>query len=166
MCRGAVGVAICLGLLSSGVVTASNCDPDEGMYKRLMRHEGVERCAYVDTLGNPTIGVGHLLRRPVPDNLCWSRQRIMDVFHLDVHRASESAARIMPRWAHLSSLRREVFTELDFQIGPHRLHGFRRMLRAVHGDDWEVVAQELLDSRLAHQTPSRTQELACLLTIE
>ena len=163
MCRGGLGVALCLGFLSSGVAAAFDCDPDEGLYQRLLRHEGMRRCAYTDTLGNPTIGVGHLLKRPVPEGLCWSRRKVADVFHDDVHRAMESTVRIVPGWHRISTVRREVFIELDFQLGPHRLHGFQRMLRAVKAGQWDVVAAELLDSHLAEQTPSRTRELACLL---
>ena len=163
MCRGGLGVALCLGILLSGVAVASDCDPDEGLYQRLLRHEGQRNCAYLDHLGNPTIGVGHLLKRPVPPNLCWDPEHIRDVFHSDVHRAMESAVRIVPGWHRIPTVRREVFIELDFQIGPHRLHGFRLMLAAVKAGDWAAAGRELLRSRLAEQTPARTRELACLL---
>ena len=143
----------------------SQCDPYEGLYSRLIRHEGERACVYVDTFGNPTIGIGHLLKRPVEKKLCWKEHMVLSVFHRDVHAATHNAQRVVPRWHLIDSLRREVLAELAFQIGASGLSRFKRMLNAVHEDDYDLAAKELLRSRLARQTPTRTNELACLMRL-
>ena len=164
MRRGTRGLALLLGVLLSSVTLA--CDPTEGLYKRLLRHEGLRLCVYEDTLGNPTIGVGHLLRRPVAPGLCWSRSHVISTLYADIDRARHGARHLIPGWHKLSTVHREVLTELTFQIGAGRLAGFRKMLNAVKIEDWARASRELLNSLLARQTSTRTRELACLMTAD
>lgn len=155
-------MAIVLGLLCVGVALAE-CDRDEGLAPRLLRHEGLELCPYRDTLGNWTVGVGHLIRGEADPEHCWTREHVMQVFRHDIERAETSARHLIPDWYQVSGNRRDILTELAFQIGAHRLSGFHRMLAAVHRGDWTRAGAELLDSKLARQTPGRARELACLM---
>lgn len=150
-------------LLLAPLAAGANCNLAEGLYKRIMRHEGWHLCAYNDHLGNPTIGVGHLLKRPIPDQLCWSQGRVERVFHEDVTQAERFARHDVRDWHHLPRLTHEVLTELAFQLGGTGLAHFRHMLFQIDKGDWNRAADELLNSRLAQQTPNRTKELACLL---
>ena len=139
------------------------CDAFEGLYQRLIRHEGLKLCAYEDIFHNPTIGVGHLLPRPVEDELCWTHGQVLRVFHHDVHDAVHAAQHDVPTWHELTTVQREVLAELAFQLGPGGLRGFKKMLAAVAEEDFDTAADELLASRLHKQTSRRTEELACLL---
>lgn len=144
----------------------SSCDPDEGLESRLLRHEGYRECPYQDTLGHWTAGVGHLLRPPVDVEHCWTREQVMVTLGHDIEHAEAGARHLVPSWYRIAAQRRDVLTELAFQLGSHGLSGFRRLLVAVDREDWAAAGRELLTSRLARQTPGRAQELACLISVD
>ena len=133
------------------------------LFQRIELHEGRRLCPYEDSLGNLTVGVGHLLRRPAMME-CWTHARVDHVFAADV-RAARRYARLDAgdSWLGLPRLQRDVLTELAFQLGGRGLAMFTRMLGAISARDYEQAAADLLASRLARQTPARTRELACLL---
>ena len=142
------------------------CDPHEGLQARLIRHEGWRACAYLDSLQNWTIGVGHLLKRPVPERLCWSDSKILAVLDNDIDRAEANAEHDLNApgvWAGLRRGPREVLIEMSYQLGGRGLLHFKRMLAAVRSGDLAAAADEMLDSRWAKQTPRRAQELSCLM---
>ncbi|MDE0331013.1 MAG: glycoside hydrolase family protein [Nitrospinae bacterium] len=151
-------------LLISSVSWA--CDTKEPLDHRLMRHEGVRTCAYDDHLGHLTIGIGHLLQRNEHhEEMCWSPEKVRHVFDMDVERARHNAQYDVSArtWDRLSQTRRDVLTELAFQVGGYGLSLFHRMLAAIQEGNFKLAARNLLKSRLAMQTPSRAHELACLL---
>ena len=159
-------VVFLAGAICSAAQSAPACDPDEGLQARLIRHEGWRSCHYTDTLGNETIGVGHLLRRPVPARLCWPDSKILAVLDNDIDRAEANAEHDLHApgvWAGLRRGPREVLIEMAFQIGGHGLAGFKRMLAAVRRGDMAQAAAEITNSKLARQTPKRAAELACLM---
>ena len=144
----------------------ADCDPTEPLQSRLIRHEGIRSCAYPDTLGNPTIGVGHLLRKPVPDWFCWERDKIIAVLRHDTQRAEANARHDLGDdavWSALSDSHRNVLIEMAFQLGGHGLSLFRQMLVAVRHGDMDEAARQIRMSRLYLQTPGRAEEMACLL---
>ena len=163
-------IVLCVVFLAGAVCSvaqgAEACNPDEGLQARLVRHEGWRSCAYEDTLSNMTIGVGHLLKRPVPDGLCWKDSKVLAVFHHDIERAEANAKHDLDAngvWASLRRGPREVLIEMSFQLGGRGLLHFKRMLAAVRSGDLAAAADEMLDSRWAKQTPKRAQELACIM---
>ena len=154
------------GLACGSALGASACDPDEGLQARLIRHEGWRSCHYTDTLGNETIGVGHLLRRPVPGDLCWKDSKVLSVLHHDIERAEDNARHDLNAdgvWAGLRRGPREVLIEMSYQLGGRGLLHFRRMLAHVRSGDLDGAADEMLDSLWAKQVPRRSAELACLM---
>ncbi len=160
--------ALLLGaLILSGIAPASavtRCDPGEGLTDRLIRHEGWRECVYHDQYGNPTIGVGHLLKRPADPELCWGGARIHANLSHDIERAEDAARHDLGQsYYALPDTQRAVLIEMAFQIGGRGLAHFTRMLDAARAGDYALAAQEILNSKLAHQTPVRAAELACLM---
>ncbi len=142
---------------------AEDCG-DDTLQERVIRHEGYRACVYEDIYGNPTIGVGHLLKRPVPDDLCWDRHKVYATLAHDLERAERGAARDYGKGFHsLPEHVREVLSEMAFWIGPAGLSRFHGMMTDIRRENYAGAAVELLDSRLAKQVPGRAQELACLL---
>ena len=159
---------IIAGLGSASPAVATNCIAGEEMRNRITRHEGIRRCVYKDLYGNPTIGVGHKLHEPVPDDLCWDIVKIAAVLALDIEHARGNARHDLGEdaWAATPLIQQDVLTEMAFQLGGNGLMHFRKMLAAVREGDFETAAVELLDSRLATQTPKRAQELSCLMEFQ
>lgn len=143
---------------------ASSCDTDETLVERLVRHEGKAPCVYGDIYGNPTIGVGHLLMKPVDPDLCWTAEKIMSALDHDIDRAGDNA-----RFDYGSGFYtlphdvQDILTEMAFQLGGSGLAGFRQTLAAIRAGDYELAADNMLRSRWAMQTPNRAEELACLM---
>ena len=150
-------------ILAFPVFPAWACDPSETLYERLVRHEGYERCVYVDTLGNPTIGVGHLLPEGTPHDTCWDDATIYRMLHHDIEFAESAAYRDLNdpvSWAHLPRVPRETMIEMAFQLGGRGLGSFHHMLDAIRAGDWPRAAREIRNSLLARETPKRANELA------
>ena len=156
---------LALAAVALALPAAAACNLSEGLQDRLIRHEGWRSCVYSDQFGNRTIGVGHLLRRPVPNNLCWSQNKVIATLYHDIHRAQSNAQHDIGRnnWKRIPKHVQEAITELSFQLGGHGLAKFRRMLAAIRAHRYGAAANELLDSRLARQTPHRAEELACII---
>jgi lysozyme len=127
------------------------------IYDQLTRDEGVCREMYRDDLGNPTIGVGHLLTTPLSD------RAIRKILEDDVYVAKETLTTHCPWVTTLSEARQGAFINLTFNLGIDGLLGFSKMLRAAQAGDWQTVHSELLNSRYAKQVGDRAQRLAAQL---
>ena len=159
-------VVLCFALLVATGGVALACNTLETLESRLIRHEGMRSCVYYDQFGSPTIGVGHLLKPPVK-NICWDREKVLSVLRNDIARARANARHDVGSaavWEHrLSPTRRNVLTELAFQLGGSGLARFHGMLDAVALGDYDFAAKMLVRSKLGRQTPRRANELACLM---
>jgi len=124
----------------------------------LTRHEGCRAVPYQDTLGNWTIGVGHLLSRPLS-------QRVIDlILAEDVAEATNECVHAFPWFADLTQARQDVLVCLCFNLGLTRLLKFHKCLTAMEGGQYETAASELLSSLWAQQVgPTRRNELAALI---
>lgn len=60
----------------------------------------------------------------------------------------------------LSPQRQAMLAMLMFNLGPHRLNGFRRFLASAKAGDHETAAAELLDSKWADQVGARARRIA------
>ena len=131
--------------------------PVSTIYEQLTRDEGVQRVLYRDSLGNPTVGVGHLLTTPLSD------LAIQTILKDDVNTAYQTLTTRLPWVYNLSDARKGAFINLTFNMGIDGLLGFQKMLRAAQADSWDVAAAELLHSTYAKQVGDRAQRLATQL---
>jgi lysozyme len=114
---------------------------DEAALKReLIRDEGQRMKPYRDSLGNWTVGVGHLLvgnelqrfvdaatgkpRRTLTEAECG------DMLIGDIVDAEHGLNRILPGWRDLDDVRQRALLNLSFNLGP-RLGKFVGFLRCV-----------------------------------
>jgi lysozyme len=120
--------------------------------------------AYLDTLGIPTIGVGHT-GPEVHLGLKWSREKCMVTFYSDYAIASCHAPNVfgVSVFSLLNEPRKAVAIDLCFNPGPTKLKGFHLMLDAVRKHDWEGAKRELLDSLYAKQVKTRAAMNASVL---
>ena len=114
-------LGVLLGLIP-GLVFA------ESLEERIKRHEGVRHCVYYDVFHNPTIGVGHLLKKPVERNTCWTSEQVERVLEHDIYRARHNAAADYgPGFYSLPEPVSDLLTELSFQLGGSGLSTLRRL---------------------------------------
>lgn len=120
--------------------------------ERIRRHEGCVAKPYQDSLGIWTVGVGRNLEAAE-----FSQDEIDLMFENDLRRATHGADMLCP---HLTGVRRDVLIEMVFQLGTGGVSKFRRFLAAVGSHQWEIAADEMLNSRWHEQTKGRAEELA------
>lgn len=124
----------------------------------LEKHEGFRDKAYQDTEGVWTIGYGTNLQELRIDEFL-ARRWLME----DLAEAIRGAKRF-PEYRDLDTqVRREVFVEMVYNMGPSRVAGFRNMLSAIRRNDWEDAANEMLDSKWARQVGQRARTLSELM---
>ena len=144
---------------------SSACVPEgETTIDRIKRHEGLSLCVYEDFYGNPTIGYGHLLTKPVAHEMCWNDAYANVVLERDVAYSAISAAHDFGNaYPLLPSLQASVLTELAFWIGGAGLSKFTDFLALMRQGDYAAAADDLDGTLLAKQVPGRAKELSCLL---
>ena len=129
----------------------------------IRQEEGRVLKVYRDTLGNLTVGVGHLI---VPvDNIVVGDEitegRCRELFRRDMALAEAGARRLS--WT-LGSQPPEVLhvlTCMVFQLGHAGTRGFRKMMAALRRRDYAAAGAEMLNSKWAKKdTPARAERLA------
>ena len=125
---------------------------------QLLREEGAESCAYQDSLGYWTIGVGRLIDSRKGGGL--SNEEIDMLLDNDIKRNYEAVLKALPWMEKLSNQRQAVLIGMAFQMGIGGLLQFKRMLGSVEDGQYGEAAIEMLDSTWAKQTPARAHRMA------
>jgi len=126
--------------------------------EQLRRDEGTESCAYQDSLGYWTIGVGRLIDARKGGGL--SNEEIDYLLDNDIKAKTHEVLRALPWAARLSEARQAVLVNMAFQMGTKGLLAFRRALGSVEDGQYGDAAVEMLNSTWAKQTPARAMRLA------
>lgn len=117
------------------------------------QEEGREHCAYQDTRKLWTIGIGCLVDSSVPGaGLC--DEAIDAQFAHDSARARKDAA-ALPGFQRCNEVRQAVLVSMCFQLGS--LQGWPKFKAALALGDYDLAAEEGMDSLWAKQTPKRAQ---------
>ena len=152
-------IAITLTILVSVSLTVNSVIENqayENEISQLMMDESIRYDVYVDSLGNKTIGVGHMLTDDDTITTLTPHQAI-DLLRHDYTIASKSVLKRYP-WA--SGDVHRVLVNMSFQMGEGRLSKFEQTLLALERGDYDLAAAEMLDSTWARQTPNRASRLA------
>ena len=125
---------------------------------QLLREEGAESCAYQDSLGFWTIGVGRLIDSRKGGGL--SPDEIDMLLENDIKRNYEAVLAALPWMEKLNDARQAVLIGMAFQMGIGGLLKFKRALGSIEDGQYSEAAMEMLDSLWAQQTPERAKRLA------
>lgn len=126
--------------------------------EELKLDEGLRLKAYKDTLGNWTIGYGHLLKEK-PDR-DWTLVEAEEAFEEDFLKAELGAKDVVPFFEALDGARKGALVNLAFNMGATALSGFHGTLAALDAGDWDTAALHLMNSKYARQVRSRASRLA------
>lgn len=122
---------------------------------QLMRDEGLRLMPYTDPVGRLTIGYG---RNLTDTGIRFSEAEFM--LANDMQSAETALASALPWTARLDDVRRAVFVNMLFNLGPGGLLSFRRMLAAAKAGYYARAAIEMLNSTWAEQVGDRAVRLA------
>mgnify|MGYP003150358292 FL=1 len=121
----------------------------------IRKHEGFRSKCYSDTLGFDTIGYGFAVKDLVLDE---------DIANIILQRKLESLIRSIEfkfSWyADLPNAVKDVVIEMCYQIGITGFSKFRKTIKHLENEEWELAADEMLDSKWAVQTPNRAKALS------
>ena len=136
----------------------------ESLRKQLEIDEGVKHDIYLDHLGYPTFGIGHLIRTTDPENGCdvgtqVSRDRVIDSFNADVETVLFDCQVLYKDFNDLPEEVQHIIANMMFNMGRSRLSKFKGMKRGVDAQDWNAAADEMVDSRWYKQVTKRADRL-------
>ena len=134
------------------------------LIEELIKDEGYKYEIYLDHLGYPTFGVGHLILekdeeygKPVGTPV--SEERIKECLSNDIEIVCNELNRNMEWWQDLNDTRQRVLANMAFNLGLPRLSKFVKFLKAVQDSDWEKASEEMMDSKWATQVGDRAKRL-------
>lgn len=135
---------------------------DTILASELAYEESFETTSYLDTKGNWTIGIGHLLGR---DNkfagITWSPTEVMLTFMDDMNSAIRYTRLQIHTFDEISPVRQRVLVNMMFNMGPNRFSGFVNTINAINSFDYYRTHLEMLDSKWAREdVPNRAARLA------
>ena len=136
----------------------------EKLVKELILDEGYKYEIYLDHLGYPTLGVGHLILetdeeygKPVGTPV--SEERILECLESDINTVCEELDRNLWWWRDLDDNKQRVMVNMGFNLGYTRLSKFKKFLSAMQIGDFKTAAVEMLDSKWATQVGDRAIRL-------
>tara|TARA_R110000787_G_scaffold24207_5_gene68898 strand:+ start:3362 stop:3805 length:444 start_codon:yes stop_codon:yes gene_type:complete len=138
---------------------------DEGrLSEQLQADEGVVSEIYLDHLGLPTFGVGHLVLKSDEEygqevGTPVDRERIKECFRSDLANVVSDCIRLYPDFDDLPDEAQEIIANMMFNMGRPRLSKFKGMKRGVDARDWNAAADEMVDSKWYTQVPNRAERL-------
>ena len=132
--------------------------------KELEIDEGVKHEIYLDHLGLPTFGIGHLITNsdeeygedvgtPVSDD------RVKECFESDVKQVIKDCQILYDDFNDLPEEAQLIIANMMFNMGRPRLSKFKGMKRGVDARDWNQAADEMVDSRWYKQVTNRANRL-------
>ena len=136
----------------------------EKLREELERDEGCVYNVYLDHLGYPTFGIGHLVLDSDPEHGlevgdAVSEDRVIEVFEQDVQSVLSDCNRLYEDFDDLPEEVQRVIANMMFNMGLTRLSKFRGMKRGVDARDWNQAADEMVDSRWYRQVTNRAHRL-------
>jgi lysozyme len=123
----------------------------------LRSHEGLSLKMYQCTEGYNTIGYGfNLDANPIP-------HEVADIL-LDL-KVGESVTdcATFSYWHALSERRKAALIDMRYCLGPSGYRQFRKMHGALTLRNYDMAAEEILDSKFAKQTGRRATDLATMM---
>ena len=136
----------------------------EKLREELERDEGCVYNVYLDHLGYPTFGIGHLVLDSDPEHGLEvgdevSEDRVIEVLEQDVQSVLSDCNRLYEDFDDLPEEAQRVIANMMFNMGLTRLSKFKGMKRGVDTRDWHQAADEMVDSRWYRQVTNRADRL-------
>ena len=126
--------------------------------------EGIKHEIYLDHLGYPTFGIGHLVTESDPEHgqevgTSVSEDRVIEAFESDLESVLSDCNRLYPDFESLPEEAQQIIANMMFNLGYPRLSKFRNMKACVDQKNWMGAGDEMMDSRWYNQVPNRAGRL-------
>ena len=136
----------------------------EQLREEIAVDEGVKYEIYLDHLGLPTFGIGHLVIDSDPEHgepvgTEVSEDRVNECFDKDVEIVLSDCETLYPDYYDLPEEVQLIIANMMFNMGRPRLSKFKGMKRGVDARDWNAAADEMVDSNWYRQVTNRADRL-------
>ena len=126
--------------------------------------EGCKYEIYLDHLGLPTFGIGHLVTEDDSEHgkevgTAVSEERVIEVFEKDVQVTIDECKKLYDDWFDLPEEAQLIIANMMFNMGRPRLSQFKGMKAGVDARDWNQAADEMVDSKWYRQVTNRADRL-------
>ena len=132
--------------------------------EQLAIDEGVVYEVYLDHLGYPTFGIGHLILDDDPEKgfavgHSVDPERVTEAFQRDLDIAITECAMLYDLWNTYPGEVQEILVNMMFNLGRPRLSKFKNMTYHLNCRNWNTAAVEGRDSRWHKQVGNRAERL-------
>jgi len=124
-------------------------------------HEGNRSIMYKDSMGNPTVGIGHLIIGRAKSS--YSNNEINNFFIQDLNIAINSTKELYPIFPNLPLNIRVRLVDFMFNIGITRAKTFKKFNAAINSGQYSIASKELINSRYYLQVKGRAAQFGKLL---
>lgn len=136
----------------------------ERLRNELEADEGCKYKIYLDHLGLPTYGIGHLVtendeEHGQPVGTPVSEERVAEVFEQDIQITLDECQRLYEDFDDLPEEVQLIIANMMFNMGRPRLSQFKGMKAGVDARDWNQAADEMVDSKWYRQVTNRADRL-------
>lgn len=126
--------------------------------------EGVKYDIYLDHLGYPTFGIGHLITEDDPEygqsvGTEVSKERVEEAFEKDCEWVVRDCHKLYDSFDDLPEEVQQIVANMMFNLGYPRLSAFKGMKAGVDSQDWNEAADQMVDSRWYRQVGARAERL-------
>jgi len=126
--------------------------------------EGVKYEIYLDHLGLPTLGVGHLIRETDPEfglevGTKIDEERVNELFDEDINVTIQECKYLYEDFDDLPEEAQRVIANMMFNLGRPRLSRFLKMKKHVDNRDFKSASFEMKNSKWYMQVTQRAQRL-------
>lgn len=136
----------------------------EQLREELKIDEGVKYEVYLDHLGLPTCGIGHLIKNTDPEHGLpigaeIPEERVNELFEEDLKITVDECKLIYNDFDDLPEEVQHIIANMMFNMGRPRLSRFHKMKQAVDNRDWQEASVQMKDSRWYKQVTNRAERL-------
>ena len=136
----------------------------EQLREELKEDEGCKYEIYLDHLGLPTHGIGHLItewdeeyEKPVGTPV--SEERVNNCFQSDVHVTIDECKKLYDNFDDLPEEVQLILCNMMFNMGRPRLSKFLKLNDAIANENWLEASIQMEDSRWHKQVTKRANRL-------
>jgi lysozyme len=136
----------------------------EKLYEEIKSDEGEVLEVYLDHLGYPTIGIGHLVTAKdeefgKPPGTPITAERSRELFDRDIENAIKDCEQLYGQWHNWPDEVQRIMVNMCFNLGATRLSQFTQMRFQLSQKNWRQAAAEGRDSRWYKQVTNRAERL-------
>ena len=136
----------------------------EKLYEEIKADEGEVLEVYLDHLGYPTIGIGHLVTAKdeefgKPPGTAITAERSRELFDRDIETAIKDCEQLYGQWHTWPEEVQRIMVNMCFNLGATRLAHFTQMRIQLSQKNWRQAAAEGRDSKWYRQVTNRAERL-------